>query len=307
MRCVDCFRVPTPFAFGAPAALRLLLCWVLLALPVDFPSARAAAPTGPTLRLNDGHGEAGENPVGDFMYFVPLISPEPVSVSNDAGVEHRVRLLAMTRRIKPESFVLKSEFEFIGAGRQQNLINCTNAVRRHKARLKGGGKMERVLSAINVQGPGKGNIEIEGVITNGVPIVNEVRLRFNAHGQTSPVSISLHDLDYRDGEFRAFNEIVARVNTLTFQRTRGRPKMEVTVASVKPKTAKDNLWQNLKGGIKSLAVNLFIPPLDVDPRGHQAMLEFGGALASQAATFTFPLATNLVATAVRSHDETGLS
>ncbi len=69
--------------------------------------------------------------------------------------------------------------------------------------------------------------------------------------------------------------------------------MEVTVASVKKKGAGNSLWQNFKGSVVGLAVNLFIPPLPVEAVGHGAMLDFGRALASGAATFTFPRATNL--------------
>jgi hypothetical protein len=54
-------------------------------------------------------------------------------------------------------------------------------------------------------------------------------------GKTSPVSIGLCEIRYHEGEFRRLNEIVARVNTLTFRRGPGPPKMEVTVASVKNK------------------------------------------------------------------------
>ena len=102
------------------------------------------------------------------------------------------------------------------------------------------------------------------------------------------------ELRYLGGEFRRFNEIVARVNTLSFRRKPGPPKMEVTVASVKNKGAGKGLWQNLTGGIKGLAVNLLIDPLTVETVGHRAMLDFGQALASDAATFTFPQATNVM-------------
>ena len=104
----------------------------------------------------------------------------------------------------------------------------------------------------------------------------------------------LRDIRYSDGAFRTVNEDVARVNTLTFQRKPGPPKMEVSVGSVRPKDAEDTAWQNLKGNLKGMAVNFFIPPLPVDVRGHQAMLDFGLALAVEAATFTFPHAENLV-------------
>jgi hypothetical protein len=43
----------------------------------------------------------------------------------------------------------------------------------------------------------------------------------------------------------------------------------------------------LKAGVKGLAANLLIDPLTVEAIGHQAMLDFGGALTSGAATFTF--------------------
>ena len=70
------------------------------------------------------------------------------------------------------------------------------------------------------------------VVTNQVPTVNEVRLRFSGRGKPSPVTIGLHDIRYVDGAFRATNEMVARVNTLTFQRSTNAPRMAVTVGSV---------------------------------------------------------------------------
>ena len=117
-------------------------------------------------------------------------------------------------------------------------------------------------------------------------------------GKASPVAIELCELRYLGGEFRRYNVIVARVNTLSFRRKPGPPKMEVTVASVKNKGAGNGPWQSLKGGIKGLAVNLLIDPLTVETVGHRAMLDFGQALASGAATFTFPQATNVIMSSV---------
>jgi hypothetical protein len=39
--------------------------------------------------------------------------------------------------------------------------------------------------------------------------------------------------------------------------------------------------------------NFLIPPLSVPPDGHQAMMDFGLALATEKTTFTFPFATRL--------------
>jgi hypothetical protein len=270
--------------------------WLVLLLTVAAgwaSAAEAPAPAGPTLRLHEPGGGLGENLVADFMYFVPLISKEKVMAGEEAGAAHRVRLLSIKRHVKAESFSVRAEFEIIGSGRQEYSLDCTNQVRRHEARLKRGGKIDRVLSAINIDGAGKGTIEVSGSVSNGVLIVNEVSLGFHEHG-ASPVSIFLHGLEYKDGEFKTFNEVVARVNTLRFRRMEGDPKMEVTVASVKARDAKASLWQSFKGGIKGFAVNLFIPPLGINPQGHDAMLAFGEAFASQAAGFTFPFATNMV-------------
>jgi hypothetical protein len=230
------------------------------------------------------------------MYFVPLISPEPVSSSTSPGNTQAARVLSARRKSTGHSFVVTCEFEFTGNGTQQSIVDLVPTIRRHTRELRAGGSTGRQLSSITVNGSGSGAIEVEGTVSNSVDTVGEVRLRFNARGKTSPVSIELCEIRYHEGEFRRCNEIVARVNTLTFRRTPGPPKMEVTVASVKNKAAGDGMWQNLKGSIKGLAVNLLIDPLTVEAVGHQAMLDFGGALASGATTFTFPRATNLKST-----------
>jgi len=227
------------------------------------------------------------------MYFVPLISPEPVVAITNPKADHRVRVLSASRRFKGRAFQVTCDFEFSGNGYERNVFDYNREIHRHEEQLKRGRLLPHVLAAINVEGPGRGTIEIDGTQANGAQTVAEVRMRFNAHGRSSPVTIALRDIRYADGAFRPVNEVVARVNTLTFQRKPGPPKMEVSVASVKPKDAGDSRWQNLKGSLEGIAVNLLIPPLDVDARGHQAMLDFGLALAAGAATFTFPHAPNL--------------
>jgi len=249
--------------------------------------------TGPTIRLDFGHDASPGNPVASFMYFVPLISPEPVSCTTSPGSTQVARVLSAKRNGTFNSFVVVCEFEFAGDGTELSLFDLEPNIRRHEQQLKAGNSIGRQLTSITVEGPGSGTVEVEGTISNSVDTVTEVRMRFNAHGKTSPVSIGLCDLRYVGGECRRFHEIVARVNTLTFRRKPGPPKMEVTVASVKKKAAGNGLWQNLKGSVKGLAVNLLIDPLTVETVGHQAMLDFGLAVASGAPTFTFPQAKNL--------------
>ena len=227
------------------------------------------------------------------MYFVPLISPEPVSSSTSPGNTQAARVLSARQKNNGHSFVVTCEFEFTGNGSQQSILDLAPTIRRHERELSAGGSTGRQLSSITVNGSGSGTVEVEGTVSNNVETVREVRLRFNARGKTSPVSIELCEIRYHEGKFQRCNEIVARVNTLTFRRKPGPPKMEVTVASVKNKAAGDGLWQNLKGSVKGLAVNLLIDPLAVEAVGHRAMLDFGAALTSGAPTFTFPRATNL--------------
>jgi hypothetical protein len=298
-----------PASFEVRRASLLLLSLALWATCLRPALSQAAPPpngaatnaaTGPTIQLDYGGHQSPGNPVASFMYFVPLISPEPVSSSTSPGSTQAARVLSTRRKSTVHSFVVTCEFEFTGKGSQQSILDLGPSIRRDERELRAGGSTGRQLSSITVNGPGSGTVEVEGTISNDVDTVREVRLRFDAHHKTSPVSIALCEIHYREGEFRRFNEVVARVNTLTFRREPGPPKMEVTVASVKNKGAGDGLWQNLTASLKGLAVNLLIDPLTVEAIGHQAMLNFGGALASGAATFTFPRATNLKSSSLTS-------
>ncbi len=250
--------------------------------------------TGPTLRLKETREQSGGNPISAFMYFVPLISPDPVAASQSLSNAQQVRIVSEKRRFTSNSFFIHCEFEITGTGFQQNVFDPTNQIRRHDRRLKEGGALERQLEYITLGGAGRGRIEVEGNLSNTAPVVSEVRLHFNDKGQTSPVSIGLRDIRFVEGAYRSDNAVVARVNTLTFRRA-APSKMEVSVASVKRKDAGNNLWQNFVGGVKGVAANLLLKPITVDKVGLATMLDFGAALALQQPTFTFPKAKNLKA------------
>jgi hypothetical protein len=268
-----------------------------VALAVAVPDALAAEAIanahGPMIQLDFRPGRPNGSAVAAFMYFVPLISPEPVWSLTSPGSTQSVQLLSAKRRSMARSFMTTCEFQFNGEGSHQSRFDLSQQFRRHERKLKKGGSISRQLDYIIVEGKGNGAMEVEGTLSNGVEVVTEVRLRFNTHGQASPVSIGLCDIRCVDGEFKRAKEMVARVNTLTFRRQPGPPKMEVTVASVKKKGAGNSIWENIKGGITGTAVNLLIDPLTVTRIGHQAMLDFGQALADGTPTFTFPRAKNL--------------
>ena len=249
--------------------------------------------SGPTLVFNYGRGESPGNPVADFMYFVALISPEPVSITQTLDNTQRARMISATRRSAGNTFVVNCEFEFAGQGSQRNVFDHTEKIRQHERKLKEGGVLEHQLGSINVDGSGTIGIEVEGTMSAGVPNVREVRLRFNGRGRQSPVSIDLHDVRYVGGAFRDLNETLARVNSLTFRKQPGPPMMEISVASVRRKEAGDSRWESVVGKVKATAVNLIMDPIEVDPAGHEAMLKFGLALVSEAPAFTFPRARHL--------------
>ena len=293
-----------------PAGFAAIMLGLLLLIGCSTPASRlAGAPlpaladnreakpapesVGPTLHLNYGRGDSPGNPVAEFMYFVPLISLEPVSVIKSPGNTQRVRMMSATRSFTARSFLVTCEFEIAGEGNQRNVFDHTEKIHLHEQALKEGGSLTHQLGSINIEEAGAVSIEVEGTMTGGVPAVTEVRLRFNGRGRPSPVTIDLHDIRYLDGAVRLRNESVARVNTLIFRKKPGPTKMDITVASVKRKNAGSSFWQNLMGGLKGAAVNLLLDPIPVEPAGNQAMLNFGSALASEAPAFTFPFARKL--------------
>jgi len=270
-----------------------------LAMLIFLPAAtRAAVPAGPTLHFDYGRGPAMINPVSKFMYFVPLVSPEFITLYTNAGNSQHVRIVSYTKRAKAKTFHAECEFEFIGAGSMQNVFDDTPAIHRHDKELKAGKTVPHQIKYISVEGTGMGTLEIDGVLTNGTPRVTTVQMRFNSHGRSSPVKIDLVDMTLRKGVIQFQNETVARVNTLTFQQQCADPRMEVTLDSVKRKNAPDTVWQNFLGGVKGIAANAFLPPIKVTPEGNQTMMDFGQALAAEETTFTFPYAERLKNTGV---------
>lgn len=179
--------------------------WVVLVLGLaplllDAQQSEAPASTGPTIRLDYTLGKSTGNPIASFMYFVPLISPEPVSSRTSPGSTQSAQVTSAKRWFTAHSFSTKCEFEFSGQGSQQSLFDLTKNTQRHERKLKKGGTLHRQLSSITVEGTGNGTVEVEGTVSNGVQTVTEVRLRFNARGTTSPVSIGLCDIQYVDSE-----------------------------------------------------------------------------------------------------------
>ena len=267
---------------------------LLILLALLLPSCGAwAGLTGPTLQFDYGEGKPLSNPLGHFMYFVPLISPEQVSVLTNAGNTQCARVVSFHCHTNGTALHTVCEFNFVGEGMQRSVFDHTFILKRRAKELKSGKALLHQLTAITVQGGGSGSVEIDGTLVQGQPAIQEIRLRFNSHGHASPVSVDLQDIAWRNGAPYYENETVARVNTLTFRQKADPPKMEVTLASVKRADAGNGLWQSLVGSLKGAAANFLLPPLNIATNGQQAMMDFGQALALAKPAFTFPFAERL--------------
>jgi len=122
----------------------------------------------------------------------------------------------------------------------------------------------------------------------------EVKVHFNGRSKTSPVTVGLYSVKSVNGEYKyenKYNEIVARVNTLTFGKSTDKPLMGIKVSAVYAEGGKPGFWGNLKGAM----ANLIIKPLEIDKVGNDTMLDFGCALFEEKETFTFLKAKNLKA------------
>jgi hypothetical protein len=131
----------------APSFLSRLLLAFLLTLNVALLNSQAAEATGsalasaahgPTIRLDYEPGKSSGNPVASFMYFVPLISPEPGSSLTSPGSTQSVRMYSAQRRLTANSFLTTCEFEFNGEGSHQSRFDLSDAIRRQERKLKQG-------------------------------------------------------------------------------------------------------------------------------------------------------------------------
>jgi len=162
-------------------------------------------------------------------------------------------------------------------------------IRRNPRKLDEGGALRRLLHYIHFQGGGRGRVQVRGSIAGRVARVTDVVLRFGLAG-ASPVTACIHDIGREEGRVVERNAVVARVDTLTFRREDGPPRMGVSLASLRSADGDQGWWADLKGAMAAKVANLVVKPLRVEALGHRAMLDFGRAIACQAPTFTFPKA-----------------
>ena len=283
-------------------ALILLSCLCLLAgcattTPRLISSPETSPPvtpkaesSGPTVYLKDDSGEPPVNPISSLMYFVQLISPEPVNMSESVGNTQQSRILSVKHFVELGRFKATCQFEIIGKGTQQNIFDQKVAIRKNREFLEKGGTLKRRLGFINIKGAGQGDILVKGIMSGDQAIADKITMSFNVRGHNTPVTIGINGVRMVDGEPHAINDTVIKVNSLVFQRQEGRPEMGVSVASIKSGNAGSGLLSNLAGRVKGVVANMFIPPVPIRATGNNAMLDFAQAIVDGGKEFTFPAA-----------------
>ncbi len=247
---------------------------------------------GPTVFLDCSEDGANRNATPAFMYFVPLISPVLVDRKTSINNQQRSGLISCKRKSGSESFYVSCEFQMQGKGSHKNTFDSSEVIKRNTRDLKEAEPLKNMLDYIKFEGEGYGRIDIRGKIVGSTEIVTEVNVHFNNRWQKSPVTIGLYSVKPVDGEYKyenRYNEIIARVNTLTFRKSEETPKMGIKIASLRNAEGANGIWGSIKGAI----ANLFIKPLEVDKVGNDAMLDLGYDLLKKEPTFTFPRAKNL--------------
>ena len=248
---------------------------------------------GPTVLIDCSEEGFRKNPAAAFMYFVPLISSTPVESKISLNNKQQAAFTSYKRKIYAKSFYVSCEFQMQGKGSQKNTFDPMEMINKNKECAKEGQTLTNMLDYIKFDGEGYGRIEVKGRTAGSKETVTEVNVHFrNSIWQKSPVTIGLYSIKPVDGEYKyenRYNKLIARVDTLTFKRSKTKPKMGITIASLHGDTKSNGIWGNIKGTI----ANFFIKPLKVSKLGNNTMLDFGYALLKEKRTFTFPKAENL--------------
>ncbi|MHB0946878.1 MAG: hypothetical protein ACYC3B_06880 [Sedimentisphaerales bacterium] len=268
------------------------VCYGKTASKKENNASKDSASGGPTVILKPG--KALENPTPDFMYFVPLISPTLVYSETSNGNGQKSGLITCERKSTSKTFYVNGEFQMQGSGFHKNKFDSAGMIERNTKKLKKGKPLKNILGYIKFEGEGYGWIEVDGKLKGKKATATEVQVHFNGRDKTSPVTVGLYSVKPVNGEYKyenKYNEIVARVNILTFSKSTDKPLMDIKVSAVYAEGGKPGFWGKLKGSI----ANMIIKPLEIDKLGNDTMLDFGCALFEEKETFTFPKAKNLKA------------
>ena len=260
--------------------------------------------TGPKVSLACSDNPKKKTPVADFMYFVPLTSLADVEVKINKNNTQTTWLNKCKRKTGIWSFKVVCDFTIEGKGTQVTVFDPAQIIERtlesDKNKNKKKQKLAHLLEYIRFDGAGCGKLVIKGDIKKGTEYVRQVVVSFNEKGHKSPVTAGLYDVKAVGGEPRfryenRTNNIIARINSLTFNKTvpgkknKDIPKLAMSLASIYDKNHKNGIL----GSLKAVVANLFIEPIEITAVGNDAMLDFGYAIYKEQQNFVFPKATNI--------------
>ncbi len=246
---------------------------------------------GPVVKLSYSKIGIQKNPASSFLYFIPLISPVSVVRETSADNEQQEGIILYERTAASKSFYAACKFEMLGKGFQKCTFDPAEMIARNTGDLKKGEPLTNILGWIKFEGEGTGLFEVRGTINGSQKTVTEVIVNFNEGGQ-SPVTAGLYSVKPQNGQYKyenKYNEIIVRINTLTFEKSEDDPRMDIKISSIRNKTDDENFWGAIKGAI----ANLFIKPLEVAKLGNDTMLNLGKALEEKQTAFNFPKANNI--------------
>jgi len=256
------------------------------------PPADSNGSNGPVVMLSYNGLKPMKTPTASFMYFIPLVSPTRVSTEISPNNRQRVMFISYEKSVVLDSFIASCEFEMQGSGFFMDIFDSNEVMATFGEEIKKNAPAKNVLDYIRLEGEGFGRIDVKGTIADSNVTVTQVDLCFNIRGQKSPVTIGLYSVKPEKGQYKyenKYNEIIARVATLTFKKCQDEPRMEVTVVSVNRATKPNGYLGRVKGFI----VNFFIDPIRISKLGNDTMLNFGYALLNKQPSFAFPKATNI--------------
>lgn len=256
------------------------------------PAADINDPNGPTVMLSYNGLKPVKTPTASFMYFIPLISPTLVSTEISPNNRQLTMFISYEKSVILNSFTVNCEFELQGSGFFMDIFDPNGIIATFPEEIKKNAPVNNLLDYIKLEGDGFGRINVKGTIADSNVTVTQVDVHFNTRGQKSPVTIGLYSIKPENGQYKyenRYNELVARVATLTFKKCDGEPRMGIEVVSVN-KASKPNSYI---GRVKGFIVNFFIEPVKISKLGNDNMLNFGYALLNKQPSFTFPKATNI--------------
>ncbi|MEN6383884.1 MAG: hypothetical protein ABFD79_01665 [Phycisphaerales bacterium] len=249
---------------------------------------------GPTVYLCCKETNNKTNPLNEFMYFVPLISPVDVTNQKSPDNQQIGYITSCQKQTKGNAFKTSCQFRMEGQGNNMNDFDKKGMIARNEKFVKKGKPIKNILDYIKFNGEGWGRIDIEGNDENGQKKAKKVIVHFNEKGVKSPVYVGLYSVKPKDGIYlyeNKFDQKVARVNTLTFVDSGDKvPKMDIKVDAV----GKEEGNMGILGGLVAAIANLIIEPLEINPKGNDEMLRLGVALFENQPTFTFEKADNLI-------------